>query len=795
MATCTICNSKDVEHKCSKCGGNFCYNHTGSTDELFCKKHPKLRLNRTQANKRSNRCQILEFSRCPTCGVDLEAATTQDGHYYLKCIKGNWNSRINSPKIIVNSEKALQKEAHKYGLTRSGDVCHDKLKKEKGNNFCLTCLMNTINNQSETKFNSLFKEFGLNGKDAEHILKDLVADNSIKGILDDNNDVFINFSSNDEAQLGAELQSQGFLDLKKMETDLKIDKKSATRIIIEIIRKNSLRGTFTRKRDKYYLESGLTNLIIQELKNQGMIRHHDMARKYDIPEGNIKNYIMNMMKSKIISAFFADTGKITIAIEELENRIENFCQKNGNFMVTSLASNLKVAPELARKKLFGLIQKGVVRGIFTQNHEFITEEKLSEKIKAIARAYRTISLKDLARKLAITEQRVEEGLATLISRGSVAGYINMEKRQFIADEKQPTSQFGAPPGAYGATNPSSPGGQSGPKTTGEIEVVRHYDFVGGQLHFKVVVRNKSNMAIHDIKVILDVPSSYRRARELITISVIDPGNTHGVDFYLEPAECGISTIGGTVLYKDAMGKFNTIYINSKDVQIKCPLVIKTLDSIEDCQKAIQSLPSDARAFLISDLPLEMAYSAAHRAVSQFDTRNVASFEDRNEGYFEAEAWFSSEAKVTGGRVITRIYLNGANSTLEVRVWCNEAGQLTGFLAKIIELLFVEINLMRHIKAEERNKTINAMAITRNIMEISDICMLRYKASSARLKLEDTHTRISKLNIDFQGVGQRIYDWIKKLEEYDEEAMLVDEDADKLEKDIQSIHQILDKHFS
>jgi len=239
-----------------------------------------------------------------------------------------------------------------------------------------------------------------------------------------------------------------------------------------------------------------------------------------------------------------------------------------------------------------------------------------------------------------------------------------------------------------------------------------------------------------------------------------------------------------------MGRMNTIHIEKKDVQIKCPLVIKTLDTIEDCQKAIQSLPSDARAFLISDLPAQMAYSAAYRAISQFDARNVASFEDDKSNNYEAEAWFSSEAKVTGGRIITRIYYNGSTSTLEVRVWCNDAGQLTGFLAKIIELLFVEINMMRRVKAEERNKTLDVMVISRSIVEVEDICMLRYKASSAKLKLEDIHARLTRVTCNCDDISQKIYDWIKKLEGYSEEAMINDEDAEALEKDMQSIHQAL-----
>ena len=498
-----------------------------------------------------------------------------------------------------------------------------------------------------------------------------------------------------------------------------------------------------------------------------------------------------MMRNKIIVAYFADGGKITLSDQELESEIENFCLKNGIFMINALATHLQIAPELARRSLFKLIQKGTIRGIFTQNHEFLTEEKLSEKIKAIARAYRTISINDLAKKLSITEQRVEEGLATLISRGSINGYIDMAKRQFIADGKQPVTAFSSHASQSTVSTPAV--SHQTPSMVGEVEVVRQYDFVGGQLHFKVVVRNKSNMAIHDIKVILDVPSSYRRARELITIPVIDPSNTHGVDFYLEPAECGISTIGGTVIYKNAMGKFNTIYINPKEVQLKCPLLIKSLDTIEDCQKAIQSLPSDARAFLIADLPSQMAYSAAHRAVGQFDVTNVASYEDDKSGSYEAEAWFSSEAKVTGGRVITRIYINGSSSTLEIRVWCNEAGQLTGLLAKMIELLFIEINMMRKIKSEERTKTMDVMAITRNLMEVSNICLLRYRASSAKLKLEDTYSRLTRITNDDDETCLKIYDWVKKLEDdpySDEEAMLSDDDADALDIDIQSIQQSL-----
>jgi hypothetical protein len=715
----------------------------------------------------------------------------------LKCSKCSWNSRTNSPIILGNTEKDIEREAQKHGLAYHPDKCNTKLRRIRGKDFCMVCFLNQITERTETPFRALQLTFNLNELEVQKTLQNLLDQEKIQGILDIKKKLFVQFTENVENQLITDLQSRGFLDLKEVEKRLDASLNTTTRIIIELIRKNKLRGTFTHQKDRYYLEQGLTNLILQEIEAHGMVNHQDLSKKFNVPEGNIKNYIMNMMRNKIITAYFADKGHATISLVELENEIENFCLKKGLFLLTALANHLKIAPELARRSLFKLIQKGSIRGIFTQNHEFITEEKMTERIKAIARAYRKISIRDLAKKLAITEQSVEEALATLISRGSINGYIDMENHQFVAEGKQPVTKFDHHVAAQSGPAVSSDSGNAEPKIRGNVEVVRQYDFVGGQLHFKVVVRNMTNMAIHDIKVILDVPSSYKRARELITIPVIDPGNTHGVDFYLEPAECGISTIGGTVLYKNAMGRANTIYVKPKDVQIKCPLLIRSLDTIEDCQKAIQSLPSDARAFLIADLPATMAYSAAHRAVGQFDVTNVASYENEEGGDYEAEAWFSSEAKVTGGRVIIRVYINGKSSTLELRVWCNEAGQLTGLLAKMIELLFIEINMMRKIKSEERSKTMDVMAITRNLMEVANYCMLRYKASSTRLKLEDTYSRLTRVSAESNDSCQKIYDWVKKLEESpyeDPDDLLTDEDADALEMDIQQIQQDLHKQI-
>jgi len=322
-------------------------------------------------------------------------------------------------------------------------------------------------------------------------------------------------------------------------------------------------------------------------------------------------------------------------------------------------------------------------------------------------------------------------------------------------------------------------------------VLRDYDFIGGQLHFKVAVRNNSNMTIHNVKILLDAPSSYNVKEPLINIPVIEQGNSRGVDFYLEPKECGISNIGGTVIYKNAKGVQNTIHIRKKDVQIKCPLVCTSLSTIEDCQLAIQSMPNDARAFLIADLDPRLGYRAGIRTLKNFDTSLITTFEGTDEGKkYEAEAWFCAEAKVTGGRIVTRVYVSEASETLEVRVWCANPGQLTGFLAKIIEMLFEQINIIRKIRSEEREKTLDAMAITQNLAEASDYCMLKWKAQNIRNKLHDTFIRLRKLLGDEDPILGRIEFWLTTLNSYNKDDNIKDEDADKLVNDIEQFKGVL-----
>ncbi|MFX1237761.1 MAG: hypothetical protein ACFE8P_08585, partial [Promethearchaeota archaeon] len=239
------------------------------------------------------------------------------------------------------------------------------------------------------------------------------------------------------------------------------------------------------------------------------------------------------------------------------------------------------------------------------------------------------------------------------------------------------------------------------------------------------------------------------------------------------------------------GESKTLYVRKKEVQIKCPLVCTSLSTIEDCQLSIQTLPNDARAFLIADLDPRLAFRAAIRSLKNFETSMVTSHETGEVSKaYEGEAWFCSEAKVTGGRIITRVYVSEANQSLEVRVWCANPGQLTGFLAKLIEILFEQINIIRKIRSDEREKTIDVMAITQNLAEISDYCMLRWKAQNIRNKLHDTFVRLRKMIGDNDPVLSRMEYWLSTLNKYDKDENITEEEADKLVNDVEQFKNVL-----
>ena len=776
---CLFCESQDIDFTCEKCKSSFCINHIATTEIHECKKHSII-YSKAKASERNFKCTIVEGSECPICKSLLRLERLSSGQYYLECTNpqcpDSWNSYLKTPGIFFPTKEKLAREALRYNLIKGNrlTLCSKKLRHIIGKEICPNCFLELLRRAPLTNFSTIMNSFNISAEQMIKFINKYMDEERIYGIIDQKNQMFYYISPEMREKLLSMFHDKGIIKVDNLTVMLDMSGELARKVIYMLINQFQIKGSFSQDKNIYYTQKYILDNLINEIKKKGRVSLKTLANNLQLPKELVKSFCVNLMRAKAVNGYFADRGNELITAGQIFKEIKAYSKEMGLFELNKLAIKLKIAVELARKSLHELIKTGNIKGLFTQRREFMTNKYMEKKIKEIARVYRTMPLRELSNRLGVTESSIEENLAQIIARGDIDGYIDMSKRNFTAYSVPMEAKINAKLTA------------KKPLDKGKIEVVREYDFIGGQLHFKVAVRNKTTMAINSVKVILDVPSSYNVKTPLINIPVIEAKNSRGVDFYLEPKECGVSSIGGTVIYKTASGVKHTVHIRKKDVQIKCPLVVSCLSTIEDVQISIQDLPNDARAFLVADLDPRLAYRAAVRTLKRFEVSTVTSHEGQDaSGKYEAESWHCSEAKVGGGRIVTRLYVSESNQSLEVRVWCGSPSQLVGFLAKIIEMLFEEINIIRKIKSDEREKTIDIMAITQNLAEMSDYCMLRWKAQNIRTKLHDTFVRVRKIIGENEAILGRMEFWLTQLNKYGKDDKINDPDAEKLVTDIEN----------
>ncbi|MFX0105627.1 MAG: PCI domain-containing protein, partial [Candidatus Hodarchaeota archaeon] len=614
---CLFCESQKIDFTCERCKSSFCINHIATTEIHECRKH-NLIYSKANALERNYKCTVVENSECPVCKHLLRLERLSSGQYYLECTNPKcpetWNSYLKTPGLFFPSKEKLAREALRYNLIKGNRliICGKKLRHIIGREICPKCFLDLLKRAPLTNFSTIMNSFNISAEQMIKFITKYMEEDRIYGIIDQKNQMFYYISSETREKILSKFQDEGIINVADLGVMLDMSSEIATKVIYKLINQFQIKGSFSLDKKIYYTQQYIMDNLIKDIKAKGRISLKDLANKFNIPKELVKSFCVNLMRAKAVNGFFADRGNEVITADQIYKDIKIYSKETGLFELSKLASKLKIAVELARKSLHELIKTGEIKGLFTQRREFMTNRYLEKKIKEIARAYRTMPLRELSNRLGVTESSIEENLAMIISKGDIDGYIDMSKRSFTA--------YSVPVETKSHEKPKD----LEPIDEGKIEVVRDYDFIGGQLHYKVAVRNQSKMAINSVKVILDVPSSYKVKQSLINIPVIEAKNSRGVDFYLEPKECGISSIGGDVIYKTADGTKYTKHIKKKEVQIKCPLVVSCLSTIEDVQISIQDMPNDARAFLIADLDPRLAFRAAVRTLKRFEVSTVTS---------------------------------------------------------------------------------------------------------------------------------------------------------------------------
>ncbi|MBN2152035.1 MAG: PCI domain-containing protein [Candidatus Lokiarchaeota archaeon] len=788
-AACATPLSKN-DFQCPTCGKGYCRIHVITNEKYKCQKCGASHVRET-ALKFNSSCPTIPQTSCPKCAGTLRLDKLPAGQHYLRCEKCGWNSFDAQPMICYLADSIVLKEATKIGLARQPKACEGRLKKIQGEDFCPSCVIAKLKSSGTISFSTIGSLVKTDEDEVPRLLEALVKDYNLGGIIDEQNKLFTFVDPGLKSRVSEQVKTSGYISVDALAKNVGVSLDQALRLMYEIIRNERLRGTFSRQKKFYYATTFMQNKLIQLANDQGEIDIDAFSVAQDVHAEIIKDNIATLLKTRDIDGYFAAKGNKVYTKGKLMDIVHTYAERHKKFRLEAVAEEIEVAIEVVRSILHELVKQGRLRGVFTQKREYVTDVALKDEIGQIVMAYRTIALEDLARRLGITEKTVEESLASLIARGDVAGYIDLRTREFKLDVVRPPAAAVAQKGQarQGGTRPAVPAPSNHEEKY--VEVVREYDFVGGQVHFKVAIRNNSAAAIYDVKTVLDYPDAFQIDDEMISIPVIEPNSSRGVDFYLEPTTCGKSQVGATVIYKDYTATPHTVHVDKKEVWIKCPLVVATMDNLNDVMVVIQSLPSDARTFLISDIDARLAYHAGFRAISHFDARCVAAPEKMDGDMFEADAYFASKVKTGGGRIVIKLSVSEKSQIMEIRVWCAEAGQLTGLLAKIIEYLFDEINTIRKIKSEAREKTIDMMAVAQGITVLSDYVMLQWKHGDVCNKLEDLYARLMRL-LKSDEILDEMKAWLGKLREQDEDTNISKEISEELAPIVERWHEIINR---
>ncbi len=292
---------------------------------------------------------------------------------------------------------------------------------------------------------------------------------------------------------------------------------------------------------------------------------------------------------------------------------------------------------------------------------------------------------------------------------------------------------------------------------GGIILKREYDYVGGDIRFKVAVQNVSKTVLTDINVILNPTSQYEVSERIKMINFLKPNETRGVDFMLTPLTCGKSMIYGTATYVDPFGNPHSATVQPKEIWVKCPLVkAKTVEEnrIAQLKKTLQKTFTTIE---ISGIPKTQAFKSAREQVAALDVAEV--FVDEK----NYQATFSGIAKVGGDELLVELEV-GKEISLEV--YTKDIRQATGFLAYIKNLINLSIDVVKKlgVKVEKiSEQVLNCFDINQRIVELCNSCRCEGNVDDILILLKEINAK-NRTYFENCPLVEPIDKWIKTLDE-------------------------------
>lgn len=281
-----------------------------------------------------------------------------------------------------------------------------------------------------------------------------------------------------------------------------------------------------------------------------------------------------------------------------------------------------------------------------------------------------------------------------------------------------------------------PAEETAPPIPGEVQVVREYDYIGGEIRFKVAIRNLTETAITNITVLLNVTEQYTIESLTKQIPSLAPSESRGVDFMLTPMTCGQSKVFGTVSYSDAFGEPHSVTVKPKIISIKCPLVVPEDSTRKEIDKWLKSQLKSSCSVELGNVPRDQGFKTANEQIAALDLHNIL-MDDK-----KLTSEFLGVAKVTQNKILVRA--TTLEDSVQIDVLTDDMKSATGILAYIRNLIQIAMNIQRDLQIKEEKiglQILNAFEIIGRLTKLCDLCQIQGSVKDGVLILNELSNQI------------------------------------------------------
>jgi len=272
------------------------------------------------------------------------------------------------------------------------------------------------------------------------------------------------------------------------------------------------------------------------------------------------------------------------------------------------------------------------------------------------------------------------------------------------------------------------------------DIKRETEFFNGFIRLKMAVTNPMSQIITDVSLDLDLdehtlrldrhePESYSVKRGKVQLGTISPGTGKTVSFYLDPMTC---TKAGTdincrVDYKDAYGKSDSTRMESKKVEVVCPIFSTESDiNIGMLKEFIENLPyHDSKVYQIpTGFGTNKKIEICRETIQMHDVRHIRTLRTKDDK--TCETWYYGKTKVAESNIVIKASINEETESIEIFAATPAPESLTGLLAELGHNLTKKIQEIGEKPAQVVNVSIKDTIIQRspnllNLCDMNGVC--------------------------------------------------------------------------